>query len=163
MSNFRPYTRAVIVTFLGSLIQLCCGEGGTLQTNITGICTECLQRLGHTGFVPAHGLCAFPVYTVQALGCSAGNSLRQALGCMHFPGLSYSGSGSRYSTKAQTWLGLCFVPFPDLSSSGDRVLGKRSRPQLKACLIASSISAAQFSGCTTDAPSQVQCVSLLGS
>ena len=69
------------------------GEGGTLQTNITGACGGCLQFLGHTGFAPSHGMCAFPVYTVQALGCSAGNCLRQALGCMHFPGLSCSDLG----------------------------------------------------------------------
>ena len=25
------------VTYLGSLVQLCCGEGRTLQTNITGV------------------------------------------------------------------------------------------------------------------------------
>ena len=33
-----------------------------------------------------------------------------------------------YSTKAQTWLGLRFVPFPGLSSSGDQVLGKCTLP-----------------------------------
>ena len=38
----------------------------------------------------------------------------------------------RYSTKVQTWLGLCFVPVPGPSSSGDQVLGKHRRPQLKA-------------------------------
>ena len=27
--------------------------------------------MGHTGFAPAHGVCAFPVYTAQVLGCSA--------------------------------------------------------------------------------------------
>ena len=32
-----------------------------MQTNITGMCGECSQCLGHTGFVPAHGVCAFPV------------------------------------------------------------------------------------------------------
>ena len=85
--------------FLGLLVQLCCGEGGTLKTNITGVCGECSQCFGHTGFVPAHGVCAFPVYPVQALGCSARNCLRQALGCVHFPGLSHSGSGSRVLHK----------------------------------------------------------------
>ena len=50
-----------MVSYLGSLVQLCCGEGGTVQTNITGMCGECSQCLGHTGFVPAHGVCAFPV------------------------------------------------------------------------------------------------------
>ena len=53
------------------LTQSCCGEGGTLQTNITGLCGECSQCLGHTGFAPTHGMCALPVYTAQAPGCSA--------------------------------------------------------------------------------------------
>ena len=35
------------------------------------MCGECSQRLGHTRFAPAHGLCAFPVYTAQGPGCSA--------------------------------------------------------------------------------------------
>ena len=47
-----------------------------LQTNNTGVCSQCL---GHTGFAPAHGVCAFPVNTAWALGCSARNCLRLAL------------------------------------------------------------------------------------
>ena len=61
-----------MVTYLDSLVQLCCGEGGTLQTNITGVCGECLQCLGHTGFAPTPSVYAFPVYTAQAPSCSAG-------------------------------------------------------------------------------------------
>ena len=38
--------------FLGPLVQLCCGEGGTLQTNNTGVCSQCLS---HTGPAPTHG------------------------------------------------------------------------------------------------------------
>ena len=110
-------------TFSGSLVQSCCGEGETLQRSITGVCGERAQCLSHTGFAPAHGVCAFPVYTAQALGYSAGNCLRPALGCTHFPGLSRSGQVLRYSTKAQTQLGLRFVPFPGPSSSGDQELG----------------------------------------
>ena len=60
-----------MVTFLGSLVQSCCGERGTLQTKNTGVCGECSPCLSHTGFAPAHGVCAFPVYTAQILGCSA--------------------------------------------------------------------------------------------
>ena len=56
-------------TFLCSLVQSCCGEEGTLQTNNTGVCSQCLD---HTGFGLAHGVCAFPVYIAQAPGCSAG-------------------------------------------------------------------------------------------
>jgi len=61
-----------VVTYLGSLVQYCCGDRGTLQTNITGMCGECLQCLGHTGFALVHGTCTFPLYTSQALGCFAG-------------------------------------------------------------------------------------------
>ena len=62
VSNFHPDTRGRwwSLFFLGSLVQSCCGEGGTLQTNITGICGECSQCLGHTGFVPCSWLVCFP-------------------------------------------------------------------------------------------------------
>ena len=33
---------------------------------------ECLQCLGPTRFAPAHGVCAFPVYTTQTRGSSTG-------------------------------------------------------------------------------------------
>ena len=98
--------------FLGSLVQSCCGEGGTLQTNITVVCGECSQCFRHTGFTPAHGMCTFPVYTVPALGCSAGNCLRQTLGCMHFPGLSHSGSRSRVFHKGTDLVGPVFCARP---------------------------------------------------
>ena len=67
--------------FLGSLVQSHCGEGGMLQTNNTGVCSQCLN---HTGPAPAHGACALPAHTAQALGCSAGNRPRPALG-LHAP------------------------------------------------------------------------------
>ena len=57
-----------MVTCLGSLVQLCCGEGGTLQTNITGVWGECSQCLDNTGFAPAHGVCAFPCFPDQVHG-----------------------------------------------------------------------------------------------
>ena len=40
-----------------------------------------------------------------------GNCLKQALGCVYFPGLRCSGSGSWVLHKAQIQLGLHFVPF----------------------------------------------------
>ena len=59
--SFLPIHKAVmVVTFLGSLVQSCFREGGTLQTNNTGMCSQCLR---HTGFAPTHDVCAFPVYT----------------------------------------------------------------------------------------------------
>ena len=44
-------------TFLGSLVQSCCGEGGMLQRNKTGMCSKCL---GYTGFDPCSRHVCFP-------------------------------------------------------------------------------------------------------
>ena len=65
--------------------QLCCGQGGTLQTNISGVCGECSQCLGHSGFAPAYGMCAFAVYTAQAPGCSAGELSKASPGLHALP------------------------------------------------------------------------------
>ena len=93
VSDFHPDTKgAVVDTFLGSLVQSHCGEGGTMQTNSIGVCSQCLS---HTGPAPAQGTCALPAHTAQALGCSARNHPWPALGCLHLPGPSRSGAGTR--------------------------------------------------------------------
>ena len=108
-----------MVTYLGLLVQLCCGEEGTLQTNITVMCGVSTQCLGHTGFAPVHAVCAFLVYTAQAPGFSVGKLSKWALGCLHFPGLHHSGSGSRVLHKDTDSFEPESVPFPGPSSSGD--------------------------------------------
>ena len=92
-----------------------------LQTYNTGVRSQCLS---HTGSAPAHGACSLPAHTSQALGYSAGNHPWPALGCLHFPGPSHSGSGTWIVLRgADSRLGLRFVPFPEPSSSGDEVFG----------------------------------------
>ena len=88
--------------FLGSLVQSHCGKGGMLQTNNTVMLTQCLSPAGPA---PAHG-----AQTTQALCCSAGNRLRPALGFMHLPGLSRSGSALRKPSEAQIWLACILCP-----------------------------------------------------
>ena len=83
-----------------------------MQTNISGMYEECLQCFSRTGFAPAHGMCAFPVYTVQALGCSAENCLRRALDCVHVPGLSLSGSFTWVLNKGTDLVGPVFSSLP---------------------------------------------------
>ena len=81
------------------------------------------------------------------------------------PDIEGNGNPLQYScldTKAQTWLGLSFVPFPGPSSSGNQVLGERTLPRYMVHLITSPIPAARFPGCTVGVPSQVSCVSPLG-
>ena len=83
-----------VATYLGSLVQQCCGEGGILQTNITGMCGECSQCTDHTG-LPQLMVPALSLSTLLRLQVAwKGNFPKEALGCVHFPGLSCSGSGS---------------------------------------------------------------------
>ena len=91
----------MVVTFLGSLVQLCCGKGGTLQTSITDMCGECSQCLGHTGFFPTHRVCAFPVYTAQPPSCSARELSKAGPGFYALPRskplrFRFSGTPQRY-------------------------------------------------------------------
>ena len=75
-----------------------------------------------------------------------GNCPRWALGFVHFPGLSCSGSGSQVPTKAQTPMDMHFVPFPGPSSSGDQVLGEHTLQRWQVHLITSLVPAAWFPG-----------------
>ena len=90
------------------------------------------------GLPPFHGACSLPAHAAQALGCSTGNHPCPVLGCLHFPGPSRSGSGTRVVLRGaagsgtrvvlrgtDSRLGLRFVPFPGPSSSGDEVFGER--------------------------------------
>ena len=88
-----------MVIYLGSLVQLCCEEGGTLQTHIAGMCGECSQCLSHTGFAPAHGMCAFSVYTARAPGYSAMELSKEGPGLSALPRsmlLRFSGTPQRH-------------------------------------------------------------------
>ena len=95
----------LLIRFASS-VQSCCREGGALQIDI--VCGEHSPCSGHTGFAPHRGVCAFPVYTAQAPGCSTWSGpcveCRSSFRIFHksadsvapascvFPGLSGSGS-----------------------------------------------------------------------
>ena len=134
-------------------------EGHCRQTSLA--CAGALQCLGRAGFAPTRACVLSPSTLLR---------LQVAL-----PELSEAGPGLRalprpkrlrvrFSTKAQTWLGLRLCP-AQVPSSGDLLLGgrRRGRPQLGQRLIASPVPAAGFSGCTVGAPSQVFRVSPLAS
>ena len=95
--------------FLGSLVQWHCGEAGTLQTNNTSMCSQCLS---HTGPAPAHSTCVLPAHTAQALACFTGNHQRLALGCVHLPRLSRLGSGTRVVLRGADSVGPVFCALP---------------------------------------------------
>ena len=137
VSDFHPDTRGAVVetffNFLGSLFQLCCGEGGMLQTNNTGVCSQCLS---HAGPAPARGAHCSGSTLLQWELSEAGPRL-------HAPPRS---KPLRLSSQRCRFGWACV-----LCPSQDRVaqvFGERSRCDL------SPIPAAQCSGCTAGAACQ---------
>ena len=133
MSGFCPNTKGTVEDtffFLGSLVQSRCVEGRR-EGGREGCCKQitlacACSASAALGLPSVHGVCSLPAHTAWALGCSAGNHPRPALGCLHFPGPSRSGSGTRVVLRGtDSLLGLRFVPFPDPSSSDDQVFGAR--------------------------------------
>ena len=128
---------------LGSLVQPRCGEGGMLQTDNTGVRSQCLS---HTGSAPAHGECSLPAHTARALGCSAGSNQRPALGwAPRSKPLRFRHSGSPQRRR----LGWACV----LCSS------QVQAAQVMRCLASANaatyrLPATRLSGCKTGAPSQ---------
>ena len=151
-----------VVTYLGSLVQLCCGEGETLQTNITCVCAECSQCLDHTGFAPAHGGVCLP-----DLHCSGSKLLcwvycpKRALPFIHFLGISCSGLGTPQRHRFG-WRAFCALPRSEQ-------LKRRGAWQAHCPRWAVHLNHLLGPGCSVcwlaavRAPSQVCCVSPLGS
>ena len=73
------------------------------------------------------GLPPLTLHTAQALGCSTGNCPRLALGCMHLPGLSRSGSGTHVVLRGTDLVGPVFCA---LQVRVAQVFGERSRCDL---------------------------------
>ena len=119
-----------MVSCLCSLVLSCCGEGGALQANITGLCGEHSRFSGHTGLAPALGGCVcFP-----CLHCSGSRLLSRewVLHCVDFPGLSRSDSGFWVFHKSTDSFGPAFCAFPSQSSSGSQELDKHTLPGCRA-------------------------------
>ena len=110
------------------------------------MCGECLQCLGHTGFAPAPGMCAFPVYTPQAPGCSAGEMSKTGSGLHALPRskplrFRFSGTPQRHR------LGWACILFPSQVrvAQATRCLASALSPGAVR-LIASLVPAAGFPG-----------------
>ena len=67
-----------------------------------------LKGYGPHWVCPTHSVCAFPIYTAQAQGALQGHCPKWALHFVHFPGLSYSGSGSQILCKGTDLVGHAF-------------------------------------------------------
>ena len=100
---------AEVVTCLGSLVQWCCGDGGALQTNVTGRCGE-------------HWVCPTRGCVFSLLHCSGSRLLyiERALHCVRF---QFSGTPQK---RGLGWP--CVLCLPGPSSSGCQELDGRTLP-----------------------------------
>ena len=82
-----------MITYLGSFFSCVLGEGGTLQTNITGCVWAVLAVYEPHWVCPNSRQCALPGSALLRLqGVLLGHCPEWALHFMHFPDLSHSGS-----------------------------------------------------------------------
>ena len=111
---------AEMVSCLGLLVQSCCGEGGALQTNITGVWGALAVFRPHWVCPHSRRMC-FP--RLHGLG-SRLLYRERALSCVYFPGPGCSNSGFRVLHKGPDSVGPAFYAFPGRSSSGNQELDK---------------------------------------
>ena len=120
-------------------------EGGTLQTDITGVCGECSQCFSRIGFAPAHGVCAFPVNTAQAPGCFAGDLSKVGPGLhalSRSKPLRFRFSGPPQRHRLGWTCVLC--PSQVWVAQATRCLASTLSPGGAVCLITSPVPATQF-------------------
>ena len=156
---------AVVVTFLGSLAQSCCGERGTLQRNITGLCAS--PGSAHSDSAALGSPRSLPVW-FRGLHCSGSRSLFRELSVAG-PGLRalprskplrFRFSGSPQRRRFGWACVLC--PSQVRAAQVTKCLAKAVAPSWRPRLIASP-SQHSFSGCTTGRAFPSVPVSLLGS
>ena len=147
-----------MVTYLGSFVQSCCGEGGTLQTNITDLCGGVFALYGPHWVCPSLWWYVLSGSTLLRLQVALPGNCGPWVVCTFqiYPA-QFQVLG--YSTNVQTWLGLHFVPFPGPSSSGNQVHGEHT---LLRCGVSYHLRGPSCSGVQVR-PSPVCHVSLLGS
>ena len=90
-----------------------------------------------------------------------GNCLKWALGCVHLPGLSRSGSGSWVLHKGADSVGPAFCAFPRSEQPRRPGAWQAQSFSWAVHLITSPVPVPRFPGCAARAPSQVCCVSPL--
>ena len=140
-------------TYSGSLVQLCCGEGETLQTNTTGMCGDCRSVWTTLVLPKPKAVCTSHVHTAQEPGCST-RALCQVGPAFHALPRSQllrlsgalQGHRSRWAVR--------FVPFLGPSCSGGWVHGERTVPggPCILCISLAAVSWVHHEGTASDVP-----------
>ena len=154
----------------GHLFRLTCsivlwqGRGEEHCKQISLVCVGSARIVWATLGLPLLMVCVLSRSTLLRPQVALhGNCLMQALGCVHFPGLSCSGSCSWVLHKGTDSVGSAFCALPRSKQLRWPGAWWAHFPRCALCLITSLVPAASFPGCAVRAPSQVYCVSPLGS
>ena len=138
---------------------MCCGEGETLQILLACVWSD-LSVWALLGLPPLMACMLSLSILLRLQVALQGNSLEQALGCVHFQGLSCSGSGPWVLHKGTDSVGPAFCALPRSEQLRRSVLGDRTVPRWAVHLITSPIPASRASWVRSGrAVSGVRCVS----
>ena len=135
---------------LGSLVQLCCGERGNLQTNTTGMLGSVCSAWTMLGLPLPMAECTFCVHTAQAPGCSVRELSQVGPAFYVLPRCKPLRFLGALQGDRPRWA-VCFVPFPGPRSSGDCMLGECAVPGGWCILFTSQVPPSWFLRCTTRA------------
>ena len=139
---------------------MCCGEGETLQILLACVWSD-LSVWALLGLPPLMACMLSLSILLRLQVALQGNSLEQALGCVHFQGLSCSGSGPWVLHKGTDSVGPAFCALPRLEQLRQPGAWQAQSSQLggasyhlpgPGCLISQV--------CSSGVPSQVYHVSL---
>ena len=101
-----------MVTYLGSLVSCAVGREEHCK-QISVACVGSARNVSATVGLPLLTACVLLQSTLLRLQVVLqGNCLKRALGCMHFPGLSRSGSGTQVLHKGADSVGPAFCALP---------------------------------------------------
>ena len=113
-----------MASYLGLLVQLCCGEGEALHTNVTGVCREYSHHSGHMGFATTHGCVLSPSTVLRIL--AAFHRAGPELCALPRPKpLRFRFSGTPQTCRL-SWA--CFLCLPQPRSSGSHELEEHTLP-----------------------------------
>ena len=129
---------------------------------ISLVCVGSAPRVWASGFASTHGVCAFPVCTAQASGCSAGELSNAGPGLRALPRSTRSGSGSWGLHKGTDSVGSAFCAIHRSEQLRQPGAWRVHSPIWAVHLITSPVPAPWFPWCTARAPSQICLVSPLG-
>ena len=145
---------------VGHLFKLTCSVvlwGGKNTANIYHWCVwGGLTVSGPHRVCPSSWCMCFLWSTLLSLQVALqGNCLKPALGCVHFPGLSCSGSGSQVLHKGTDSAGRAFCALSRSEQLRRPGAWQVHSPRCEVGLITSAVPAPRFPRCTARAPSQV--------